>query len=373
MLTVLSVFGTRPEAIKMAPIVKAFGQHPDTIRSVMCSTGQHREMLAQALELFDLQPDYNLDLMESDQSLAQLTARLLTGLETVVAAVRPDWILAVGDTTTVFAAGLIAYYHRVRFGHVEAGLRTGDRFNPYPEELYRQAADFLADAYFAPTGRARDTLLREGHPPESIYVTGNPVVDALRDVAAQPYDWAAGPLADLPLDARIVFITAHRRESFGAPFRDICLGIRDLSEGFAGENVQFVYPVHLNPHVQQPVYEILSGLPNVHLLPPLDYRSLVQVMKRAAVALTDSGGIQEEAPTFGVPVLVMRERTERPEGIEAGVARLVGTRRDQIVAETTRLLRDPAAHAAMAHGKNPYGDGQAARRIVSVLLERAGS
>lgn len=370
MLTILSIFGTRPEAVKMAPLLKAFAQRPDAIRSVVCSTGQHREMLAQVLDLFAIRPDISLDIMEPDQNLAQVSATLLAGLDAVVERVRPDWILAVGDTTTVFAAAMVAHFRRVQFGHVEAGLRTGDKWHPFPEEVFRRVADFVADAYFAPTERARQVLLREGCPPEHVYLTGNPVVDALLDVAARPYDWSQGPLAGLPPESRIVFITAHRRESFGQPFRDLCLAIRDLAERFAAEGVQFVYPVHLNPHVQKPVYELLADAPNVHLLPPLDYRSLVQALKRATLVLTDSGGIQEEAPTFGVPVLVMRQATERPEGIEANVARLVGTSRERIVSEAERLLRDPEAHTAMARGVNPYGDGQAAGRILAILLER---
>lgn len=371
MLTVLCVCGTRPEAIKLAPLMHEFGKHPDQIRPVLCSTGQHREMLDQALRLFDLTPDYELNVMQPNQTLAQLTATLLTGLDAVIQQVRPDWILAVGDTATVFVSSLLAYYNRVAFGHVEAGLRTGDRFNPYPEEAYRRMADFVADAMFAPTERARQNLLREGYPEQTIYLTGNTVVDALLAVAAQPYDWSSGPLASLPADHRIVFITAHRRESFGEPFRELCRAIHELAGRFAAENVHFVYPVHLNPNVRQPVYDILSGVPNVSLIEPLDYRSLVHLLKRSTLVLTDSGGIQEEAPTFGVPVLVMRETTERPEGIEANVARLVGTQRSRIVSEAERLLCDPVAYAELAGGANPYGDGQAARRITSILLERA--
>ncbi len=370
MLTILSIFGTRPEAVKMVPLLKAFARRPDAIRSVVCSTGQHREMLAQVLDLFAIRPDISLDIMEPDQNLAQVSATLLTELDAIVERVQPDWILGVGDTTTVFAAAMVAHFRRALFGHVEAGLRTGDKWHPFPEEIFRRVADFAADAYFAPTEHAREVLLREGCPPENVYLTGNTVVDALLDMAAQPYDWSRGPLAGLPLEGRIVFVTAHRRESFGQPFRELCLAIRDLAERFAAEGVQFVYPVHLNPNVQAPVRELLADLPNVHLLDPLDYHSLVQMLKRAALVLTDSGGIQEEAPTFGVPVLVMREATERPEGLEANVARLVGTSRQRIVSEAERLLRDPEAHAAMARGGNPYGDGHAAERIMAILLER---
>ncbi len=369
MLTVLIVIGTRPEAIKMAPVVAELKKHPDSIRCLVCATGQHRQMLDQVLELFAIRPDFDLDVMQPNQSLSGLTAALLTALDKVADEVRPDWILAQGDTTSVTVAALVAFYRNIRFGHVEAGLRTHDRRRPFPEEVNRRIADLLADLYFAPTQRARDVLLKEDVPPSAIRVTGNTVIDALLDVAARAYDLARGPLAGVPLHKRLVLITAHRRESFGQPFRELCEAIRELAVGFEGDGVQFVYPVHLNPNVRQPVGEILADLTNVSLLEPLDYLSLVQLMKRATLILTDSGGIQEEAPSLGVPVLVMRETTERPEGIEAGVVRLVGTSRARIVSEARRLLRDPAAHAEMATKVNPYGDGQAAVRIVNALLE----
>jgi UDP-N-acetylglucosamine 2-epimerase len=373
MLTVLSVLGTRPEAIKMAPVIQELGRHPGRIRSVVCSTGQHRQMLDQVLRLFRIQPDYDLNLMQVNQSLAQLTARLFTGLDRVLAEVQPDWVLAQGDTTTVFAAAMVAFYHGVRFGHVEAGLRTGDRRRPFPEEINRRLADVVADAYFAPTRQAAQALRQEGYPAAAVHVTGNTVIDALLAVAARAYDWQAGPLAALPRDRRWVLVTAHRRESFGAPFRELCLALRDLALRHADRGIHFVYPVHLNPNVQQPVHDLLSGLANVSLLEPLDYLSLVQLMKRSCLILTDSGGIQEEAPALRVPVLVLRDTTERPEGVEAGVVKLVGTRRGRIVAAADRLLRDPAAHAAMATGASPYGDGHAAGRIVSLLLERTAA
>lgn len=366
MLTVLSVFGTRPEAIKMAPVVQELEKHPDRIRSVVCSTGQHREMLDQVLDLFSIRPDFDLNLMEPDQSLSRLTSNLFTGLDPVVETVKPDWVLAQGDTTTVLVASLVAFYRGAKFGHVEAGLRTGDKRRPFPEEINRRLADAVSDLFFCPTERARQTLLGEGFAAESILVTGNTVIDALQDVAARPYDWESGPLKGIPTDGRLVLITAHRRESFGQPFRELCEAIRELASSFAG--VRFVYPVHLNPNVRAPVNEILAGLSNVHLIEPLDYLSLVQLMKRCTLILTDSGGIQEEAPGLKVPVLVMRETTERPEGVDAGVVKLVGTSKERIIAESSRLLRDPAAHAAMATGVNPYGDGHAAARIVEALL-----
>ncbi len=369
MLTVLSVIGTRPEAIKMAPVIRALEARSDRVRSVVCITGQHREMLDQVLSAFAITPDIDLDLMAPDQSLAALTAALFGALDPIVADVRPDWVLAQGDTTTVLAASLVAFYRRVPFGHVEAGLRTGDRLQPFPEEVNRRIADMVADLYFAPTARCRQALLAEGTPEACIHVTGNTVIDALLGVVAQPYDWSEGPLAGLPPAEKWVLVTAHRRESLGAPLREICLALRELAGGFADGELRLVYPVHLNPHVRRTVQELLQGLPNVSLVEPLGYRDMAHLMRRATLILTDSGGIQEEAPTFGVPVLVMRDTTERPEGIEAGVVRLVGTDRKRIVSEAARLLRDPAAHAAMATRVNPYGDGRAANRIANILLE----
>ncbi|MGC8668362.1 MAG: non-hydrolyzing UDP-N-acetylglucosamine 2-epimerase [Chthonomonadales bacterium] len=369
MITVLSVFGTRPEAIKMAPVVRRLQRYPEEIRSVVCSTGQHREMLDQVLALFDIRPDYDLNLMEPNQSLCRLTANLFLGLEPVLDVVRPDWVVAQGDTTTVLAASLAAYYKGARFAHVEAGLRTGDKRRPFPEEINRRLADAVSDLYFCPTDRARRTLLAEGYPDAAVLVTGNTVIDALLDVAARPYDWASGPLAGVPSAGPLVLVTAHRRESFGAPFRMLCEAIRELAERFP--DVHFVYPVHLNPNVRSPVEEILSARKNIHLLEPLDYLSLVHLMKRSTLILTDSGGIQEEAPGLGVPVLVMRDTTERPEGVEAGVVKLVGTDRALIVEEASRLLTDADARAAMASGVNPYGDGRAAERIVDALLARS--
>ena len=370
MLTVLSVIGTRPEAIKMAPVVKELEKHSGRIRSILCSTGQHREMLDQVFHLFQIKPDYSLNLMRPNQSLSSLTAGAFAALDHVVEEVKPDWVLAQGDTTTVFVAAMVAFYHQVSFGHVEAGLRTGDKFRPFPEEINRRIADLVADAYFAPTERARQALLREGCAESDVYVTGNTVIDAVNEVASREYDWRTGPLSGLPRERRLVLITAHRRESFGEPFQELCLAMRDLAHQFVSEGVHFVYPVHLNPNVRQPVSDILSGLSNISLIEPLDYLSLVHLLKRATIVLTDSGGIQEEAPGLRVPVLVMRDTTERPEGIEAGVVKLVGTQRSRIISETEKLLRDPVAHANMANGANPYGDGKAAGRIVDVLLKR---
>jgi UDP-N-acetylglucosamine 2-epimerase len=277
-------------------------------------------------------------------------------------------VLVQGDTTTVFAAAVVAYYHAVALGHVEAGLRTNDPRSPFPEEMNRRVADDLADALFAPTVRARRTLLAAGCNERKIHLTGNTGVDALLDALGRPYDWSVGPLATLPRACRLVLVTVHRRESFGAAFEGICRAIHDLAEMFAGEGVHVVYPVHPNPYVSECASRLLSGVPHVSLLPPLDYLSLVQLMKASTLILTDSGGIQEEAPTLDVPVLVLRDVTERPEGVEAGVALVVGTGRARIVAEAARLLRDPDARAAMTGRRNPYGDGRAARRIVATLL-----
>lgn len=372
MMTVLTVFGTRPEAIKMAPVIMELGKHSRCVRSVICSVAQHREMLDQVLSIFGIEPNYDLNLMQPDQSLSRLTANLFAGLEPVVCEVKPDWILAQGDTTTVFVAAMVAFYRGIAFGHVEAGLRTGDSARPFPEEVNRRLADVVATAYFAPTENARQALLREGCAERDIYVTGNTVVDALNDAASREYDFGSGPLSRLPLEKRLVLITAHRRESFGNPLTEVCMAIRDLSRIFLSDGVHFVYPVHLNPNVRQPVRDILSGLSNVSLIEPLDYLSLVHLMKRSTLILTDSGGIQEEAPVLRVPVLVMRDTTERPEGVREGVVRLVGTDRCRIIREAKRLLSDAAAHRAMAKGVSPYGDGRAAKRIVSVLLGRSG-
>jgi len=367
-LRVLAIFGTRPEAVKMAPVVRRLQSTPGVAAKV-CVTAQHREMLDQVLDLFEIQPDFDLDLMQPDQALAALSAAVFSRLDPVVAEVRPDWVLVQGDTTTVMAASLLAYFHHARVGHVEAGLRTGDKWQPFPEEINRRVAGVVADLHFAPTSWARDNLLREGVPPEHIEVTGNPVIDALRSIADRPYDFADGPLAAVPLDRRILLVTAHRRENFGAPLREVFRALREIARIYAGD-VHIVYPVHLNPNVHGPAHEMLGGLPNVTLTDPLDYLPMVQLMKRAVLVLTDSGGLQEEAPALGTPVLVLRRVTERPEAIEAGTARLVGTDPARIVAETRRLLDDPAAHAAMARAVNPYGDGHAAERIVAALLRQ---
>jgi UDP-N-acetylglucosamine 2-epimerase len=365
-LRVLSIFGTRPEAVKMAPVVRRLAGTPG-VESRVCVTAQHRDMLDQVLELFAIRPDYDLDLMRPDQSLAALTAAVFEKLDPLLGELRPDWILVQGDTTTVMAAALLAYYHHIRVGHVEAGLRTGDKWRPFPEEINRRVAGSVADLHFAPTAWARDNLLREGVPAEQVIVTGNPVIDALQDILARPYDFRAGPLGWLPDNRRVVLITAHRRESFGPPLEGIFTALLRLAQIYR-DDVVFVYPVHPNPNVRDPADRMLAGVRNIRLLEPLDYLPMLHLMKRATIILTDSGGIQEEAPALGVPVLVLREVTERPEAIQAGTALLVGTDPERIVAETRRLMDQPAAREAMAHAANPFGDGHASERIVDALL-----
>jgi UDP-N-acetylglucosamine 2-epimerase (non-hydrolysing) len=376
LLRVLSVFGTRPEAVKMAPVVLKLANTPG-IESRVCVTAQHRQMLDQVLDIFGILPDIDLNLMRPDQSLAEITAAVFSQLDPVLETMQPDWVLAQGDTTTVMATALLAYYHRIRFGHVEAGLRTGDKFQPFPEEINRRVAGVVADLHFAPTEWSRQNLLREQVPAKHIVVTGNPVIDALQMVAAKPAPAEVNDLlGQIGLanghnpgkgSPRLIVVTAHRRENFGAPLEQICVALQQIAETY-GEALRIVYPVHLNPNVQEPVYRLLGHFPNITLLPPLNYLPLVHLLKHAALVLTDSGGLQEEAPGLGVPVLVMREVTERPEGVQAGTVRLVGTDPGRIVAETRRLLDDPLAYAAMAQAVNPYGNGHAAERIIEALL-----
>lgn len=366
-MKVLSVFGTRPEAIKMAPVIKELETHRDRIASQVCVTAQHRQMLDQVLKLFGIVPDYDLDIMRESQSLSDLTAAVFKRLDPVIGRADPDWILVQGDTTTVMATSLLAYYHRVKVGHVEAGLRTGDKWRPFPEEINRRVAGAVADLHFAPTTQARRNLLREGVGSIIIHVTGNPVIDALLMASDLPFDWENSALAGIPWARRIILVTAHRRENFGRPLEEICQALRDIASCYP-DDIQIVYPVHLNPKVQGPVYRMLDGVPNITLLPPLEYLPMVHLMKRSHLVLTDSGGIQEEAPGLGKPVLVLREVTERPEAVAAGTVRLVGTNREQILEWTRRLMDNPDEHDKMAKAVNPYGDGHAAERIVAALL-----
>jgi UDP-N-acetylglucosamine 2-epimerase (non-hydrolysing) len=366
-MKILSVFGTRPEAIKMAPIVRLLKQTAG-VEARACVTAQHRQMLDQALALFEIKPDYDLELMREAQSLAEISAGVFTRLDPVLEEFKPDWVLAVGDTTTVVTTSLLAFYRRIKFGHIEAGLRTHDKWHPFPEEINRRIATVTADLHFAPTEWSKGNLLREGVEPGRILVTGNSVIDALHFVSRQEEPRQVKELLeklDINGKKRLVLVTAHRRENFGAPFENICRALRDLA---ARADMEIVYPVHLNPNVQEPVNRILKGLDHITLLPPLDYLPLVHLMKHARLILTDSGGIQEEAPSFGIPVLVLRETTERPEGVEAGALKIVGTETSRILQEANRLLDDPSAYEKMAKAANPYGDGHAAERIVHALL-----
>lgn len=369
-MRILSVFGTRPEAIKMAPVVRVLAERAG-VESRVCVTGQHRTMLDQVLSLMNITPDLDLGIMRKDQDLTDITTAVLVGLRDVLAEVKPDRVLVHGDTTTTLAATLAAYYARVPVAHVEAGLRTGDIFSPWPEEANRKVTSAMADMHFTPTEGARKALLAEGIAPDQVHVTGNTVVDALvqiRDSIAADEALGAELAAGfdfLDPDRRLLLVTGHRRENLGNGFENICRAIASLAER---PDLQIVYPVHLNPQVAGPVHRHLGHLPNVHLIEPQGYLPFVYLMSRAHLILTDSGGIQEEAPTLGKPVLVMRERTERPEAIEAGTVTLVGTDTKRIVSEVERLLGDQGAYEAMARAHNPYGDGKAAERIVDVLL-----
>jgi UDP-N-acetylglucosamine 2-epimerase (non-hydrolysing) len=366
-LKVLSIFGTRPEAVKMAPVVHQLIKTPG-IQSQVCVTAQHREMLDQVLDLFDIEVHYDLDLMRPDQSLSELTAAVFTDLDPILMDVKPDWILIQGDTTTVMSAALLAYYHRIRVGHVEAGLRTSDKWQPFPEEINRRVASVVADLHFAPTNWARDNLIKESVPAAKIVVTGNPVIDALKQIIKQPFDLTQGLLSDLRKDQRVILVTAHRRENFGQPLRRIFTALRSIADYYS-DHVVIVYPVHLNPNVRGPAYEMLGDVANIRLIDPLDYLPMVHLMAHSYLVLTDSGGLQEEAPALGRPVLVMREVTERPEAIQAGTARLVGTDQERIVQQTRLLMDDPHEYETMARAVNPYGDGHAAERIVEALID----
>jgi UDP-N-acetylglucosamine 2-epimerase (non-hydrolysing) len=367
-LRVLTVFGTRPEAIKMAPVVKALAG-AEQIEARVCVTAQHREMLDQVLELFNITPDYDLNLMKPGQDLTDITANVLHGLKPVLAEFRPNLVLVHGDTTTTLGASLAAYYQRIPVGHVEAGLRTGNILSPWPEEINRKVAGTIALLHFAPTEQSRQNLLAENVPADHVHVTGNTVIDALHEVVARIEN--DGALASemnrrLPLDPskRMILVTGHRRESFGDGFERICSALRRIA---ARPDVEIVYPVHLNPNVKGPVEALLSGLSNVHLIEPQDYLPFVYLMHRSTLILTDSGGVQEEAPSLGKPVLVMRDTTERPEAVDAGTVRLVGTNEDLIVSCVESLLDDQAAYNSMSFAHNPYGDGQATHRIIQAI------
>jgi UDP-N-acetylglucosamine 2-epimerase (non-hydrolysing) len=359
MRKILVVYGTRPEAIKMAPVVEALRRHPEELEVAVCTTGQHREMLDQVQDLFGFEADLDLDLMRPNQSLNALAARAFKALDRVLEKQAPEWVLVQGDTTTAMVTAMAAFHRGVRVGHVEAGLRTGDLGRPFPEEANRRFIDVLADALFAPTRHAWLRLRAEGVAEEKLFLTGNTVVDALMRVARIVGDVRS---------ADQVLVTVHRRESFGVPLREIFAALRELATAFPA--TRWVYPVHRNPNVAKPARELLADLPNLDLHDPFDYLELVRQLRASRLVLTDSGGIQEEAPVFGKPVLVLRETTERPEGVAAGVAKLVGVSRQRIVAETRRLLTDPDSYERMARAVNPYGDGRAAERIATILCGR---
>ena len=382
MKTAMLVFGTRPEAIKMAPLVKEFQKHPETFKTIVCVTGQHRQMLDQVLQLFEITPDYDLDIMKQGQDLYDVTARVLTGMRDVLKEAQPDVVLVHGDTTTSTAAALAAFYQQIPVGHVEAGLRTHNIYSPWPEEMNRQITGRIAAYNFAPTPLSKANLLREAVTPESITVTGNTVIDALYWVVNKIKEDAAlnselqALLAQAGYDVnrlangkKLVLITGHRRENFGDGFINMCTAIKDLTTKYP--EVDFVYPMHLNPNVRKPIHEVfgedLNNLGNMFFIEPLEYLSFVYLMEKSTIVLTDSGGIQEEAPGLGKPVLVMRDTTERPEALEAGTVKLVGTNYDKIVAEVSALLDDQAHYDAMSKAVNPYGDGLACGRIVDAL------
>lgn len=377
MIKVLSIFGTRPEAIKMASVINELKKHSDAFISKVCVTAQHREMLDQVLRLFEILPDYDLDLMKPGQSLFDVTCGVLSGIKAVLEQEKPDVVLVHGDTTTTMAASLAAYYSRISIGHVEAGLRTGDKFAPFPEEMNRKIAGSLADIHFAPTAASERNLLLEGVKKETIFTTGNTVIDALiatvdkieSDEAVRQQMEAQFSFLDP--SKRLILVTGHRRENFGDGFENICKALVSISQRYS--DVEILYPVHLNPNVREPVNRIIGAnrLANVHLIDPVDYLPFVYLMNRSYLIITDSGGVQEEAPSLGKPVLVFRDTTERPEAVEAGTVRLVGTDCSKIVSETAALLEDPIQYKAMSQAHNPYGDGLAARRIVDILHRRA--
>jgi UDP-N-acetylglucosamine 2-epimerase (non-hydrolysing) len=364
----LFIFGTRPEAIKLAPVIHEFRRRPRSFRVRICVTSQHRNLLDQALRVFRLNPHYDLDIMKEGQSLFDITTRSLCGIEPVLKQEKPDLLLVQGDTTTAFAAALAAFYLRAPVAHVEAGLRTHDLLRPYPEELNRRLISPIATFNFAPTATARRHLLSEGIPARSIFVSGNTVIDALLEIAARPAPSAIRHLSTT--GRRLILVTAHRRESFGAPLESICQALRRIVD--LVPDVEVVYPVHPNPRVQNPVLRRLSNVDRVHLLPPLDYLPFVHLLKQSYLILSDSGGIQEEAPALGKPVLVLRDKTERPEAVQAGTARLVGTDAGRIVRAVVELLHSRAAYQRMVRARNPFGDGKASERIADFLEYRYG-
>jgi UDP-N-acetylglucosamine 2-epimerase (non-hydrolysing) len=370
-IRLLNIIGTRPEAVKMCPVIQVAKNHPK-IEPYLCVTAQHRQMLDQVLNAFNITPDFDLNLMQPDQSLAQITASILNHLDPILTKLNPDWILVQGDTTTVMTAALLSFYNRIKIGHVEAGLRTGDKWQPFPEEINRKIAGVVADLHLAPTEGARQNLLKEGVEDWRIYVTGNPAIDALRIITSHPAPETVQELFDQHNigkdDKKLILVTAHRRENFGQPIIDICTALKTIAERYRGQ-VHLLYPVHLNPKIQEPVYRLLDGVNNITLLPPLDYLPMAHLLKAAYLVLTDSGGIQEEAAGLHKPTLVMREVTERPEGVEAGVLKLVGTDPEKIITHVVELLENKTIYQQMSQSKNPFGDGFAAEKIIESLIE----
>jgi UDP-N-acetylglucosamine 2-epimerase (non-hydrolysing) len=369
MLKVLCVFGTRPEVIKMAPVIKELKKHVGKIKCRVCVSAQHRQMLDPFLKIFNIRSDYDLNIMQEKQSLEYITSTVLSQMGYVLEREKPDYVLVQGDTTTSMAAALAAYYHKIPIGHIEAGLRTHDKYRPFPEEINRIFIDDLSDLFFVHTKEAKNNLLAEGRSKSHIEVTGNTVIDALLQTAELKVNLKNTPLANISIGKKkIILITAHRRENLGVPLENICLAIKALAHKYR-DSATFIYPVHLNPAVQQKAKKFLGNISNVFLIPPLDYVSFVQIMKHSYLILTDSGGIQEEAPSLQKPILVLRDVTERPEVLKAGASRLVGTNIKRIVEETTRLIEDPKEYKKMSNIRNPYGDGKASWRIVQRLLK----
>ncbi len=367
-LKILAVCGTRPDTVKMAPVINELKKHADEVELILAATGQHREMLVQVLEAFDLHPDYDLGIMTARQTLAQITTRALEGLDKVIQETQPDLVLAQGDTTTTFVASLAAFYNKIAFGHVEAGLRTDNKYDPFPEEINRRLTGVICDLHFAPTELSRQNLLREGIDEANIFVTGNTVIDALLSIAARDYEFEDERVRAAAESGKMILMTAHRRENWGEPMKHICAAVREILR--RNPDYTVVFSVHKNPIVRDVVFPELEGVDRVVLIEPPDYVPFVHMIKAAHIILTDSGGVQEEAPSFGKPVLVLRKTTERPEGVDAGNAKLLGTDRDAIITEVEKLIKDELAYNAMAHVRNPYGDGCAAERIWEIIRSR---
>jgi len=376
MIKILIIFGTRPEAIKLAPIIKELHNYSSFFHTKVVVTAQHRRMLDQVLDIFNINPDYDLNIMKDNQSLFDLTSNSLKKIEPILDKEKPDIILVQGDTTTCFVASLAAYYLKIKIGHIEAGLRTSDKYNPFPEEINRCLTDHLADLHFAPTQKARENLLKENIQASKIYVSGNTVIDSLLFTIEKQKDKKIQKTLSknlfnkygITLDSRkLILVTGHRRESFGKEFSYICWGLKKIA--LNNPKIQIIYPVHLNPHVQKPVKKILANIKNINLIEPLDYSSFIWLLEKSYLVLTDSGGIQEEAPSLGKPVLVMRKTTERPEGVKAGVAKVIGTSSEVIFSETMQLIKNPNSYQSMSKNANPYGDGKASQKICSILKD----